>query len=184
MQKTWLGSNVREHGPFVTVRWMTTSPSEIADNHVSSPARTWRGEDVSRLSTEIHDRVIKAIRALEPNPARQVAASWLAARMIGASESAIIACCMRLLTRFALCGSTVFAIAVRFTVDRLTKEHNPIRIRPFEIVIHAPAVRGLGEYLIVYEDEQRFQSGGDSSRQYGILQFRFSAVNFATSKAT
>jgi hypothetical protein len=29
----------------------------------------------------------------------------------------------------------------------LAKEHDPIRVRAFEVVVHAPAVGGLGEFL-------------------------------------
>lgn len=41
--------------------------------------------------------------------------------------------------------------------SRFAKEHNAIRIRPFEIVVHAPAVGGLGEFLIVDEGENEFE---------------------------
>ena len=32
-------------------------------------------------------------------------------------------------------------------------------IRAFEIIVYAPAVSGFGEFLVVDENEQRFQSG-------------------------
>jgi len=40
--------------------------------------------DLTRLSSEMHERVIVAIQALAANPLRRVAANWRAAKVTGA----------------------------------------------------------------------------------------------------
>ncbi|MEO5958310.1 MAG: type II toxin-antitoxin system RelE/ParE family toxin [Opitutaceae bacterium] len=61
------GSNAPAASRFTTVRSKTTSP-RVAKKNVSRPARTHGGERPFPLSSEIHVRVITAIKALANNP--------------------------------------------------------------------------------------------------------------------
>jgi hypothetical protein len=59
------------------------------------------------------------------------------------------------------------------------KQHDAVGIRAFAHVVHAPAVRGLGIFLVVYEDEEGFESRREPAREYMLFKLRFAAVNFA-----
>jgi hypothetical protein len=74
-------------------------------------------KDLSRLSSEIHDRVLAAIQALRRTRARPVAANWPAANTTGASAWATTAWFTKLLTRFASCASAACAIAAKFIAE-------------------------------------------------------------------
>ena len=41
------------------------------------------------------------------------------------------------------------------------KKDDAVGVGAFKIVVHAPAVGGFGEFLVVDEDEDGFEAGGD-----------------------
>src|SRR5262245_7551322 len=56
--------------------------------------------------------------------------------------------------------------------------HNPVGVRAFGMVVHAPAVGGLGEFLVIDEEEGRSQSGCDAARHHRLFQLDLSAADF------
>src|SRR5437762_415533 len=62
---------------------------------------------------------------------------------------------------------------------RLAEENHTIGVGALGIVIHSPAVSGLGKLLIVDEDEDRLQASFHSTRQRGLFQLYLAASNFS-----
>ncbi len=65
---------------------------------------------------------------------------------------------------------------------RFPEQYDAVGVGALEIVVHAPAVGGFGEFLVVDEDEDGFQASGDAAGQDGFLQFDFAAPDFADFK--
>lgn len=60
-----------------------------------------------------------------------------------------------------------------------SKEDDAVGVGAFGVVLDAPAVGGLGELLVVDEDEFGLKSGCDAAGKDGFFEFDFAAADFA-----
>jgi len=54
---------------------------------------------------------------------------------------------------------------------RFLEYKNPVGVRAFGIVVHAPPVRGLGEFLVVDKHQYRSQTRFHAARHHRLFQF-------------
>ena len=64
----------------------------------------------------------------------------------------------------------------------LVKEDDAVGIGAFGVVVHAPAVGGFGEFLVVDQDQPGMKSGGHAAANDGFLQLDFAEADFADFK--
>jgi hypothetical protein len=63
-----------------------------------------------------------------------------------------------------------------------SEEDDAVGVGAFGVVLDAPAVSGLGEFLVVDEDEFGIQAGCNAAGEDGFFEFDFAAADFADFK--
>ena len=65
----------------------------------------------------------------------------------------------------------------------LAKQDDAVRVRSFGHVIYAPAIGGLGEFLVIDEHQHGFETDRDTTRQNGFFELGLATMNFADLKS-
>ena len=70
--------------------------------------------------------------------------------------------------------------AARWWLTSFLKKDNPIGIGAFGVIVDTPAICSFREFLVVDQDQQRAQAGGDTAREDRPLKFdRAAHAHFA-----
>ena len=55
-------------------------------------------------------------------------------------------------------------------IKLFAEQDDAVGVGAFGVVIHAPAIGGFGEFLVVDKNEERIKSGSDAAREDGLFQ--------------